>query len=237
MATTHKRCLGNRDQSVWDPYKFRSRPSRGSPASGSHRKQLWHERTHHSEQNRQPSNTLLAEKRKLYHHKSSSTLATTIWNPPALPSLRAAPWYILGKSNPLADDSSRLFYLSDSDFLTHLNSTFQQPLSFCLVQILSKVVSSVISALQKNTCSVESLLADLLPQMHTGRNGQASFVHWTLAPFSKPSKTKYQSYKSSSSEYVLEHHQPEEIQLGLKQLKTTYSQLAKRSWQWGRIQG
>ena len=121
--------------------------------------------------------------------------------------------YISGKSNPLADDSSQLFYLSDSDFLTHLNTTFQQPLSFRLVQILSKVVSSVISALHRKTCSMESLLADLLPQIHTGKSGLVSSVHWALVPLSKPSKTKYRSYKSSSTEYVPEHHQPAEVHL------------------------
>ena len=146
--------------------------------------------------------------------------------------------YIPGKSNPLADDSSRLFYLNDTEFLTYLNSTFQQPLSFRLVQIPSKVVSSVISALHKKTCSAESLLADPLPQIHTGRSGQASSIHWASTPFSKPSKTKYQSYKSSSTEYVPAHHQPAEIQFGLERLKTTYGRLARRSWQWGKgIQG
>ena len=141
--------------------------------------------------------------------------------------------YIPGKSNPLADDSSQFFHLSDADFLTHLNSTFQQPSSFRLVQIPSKVLSSVISALHRKTCSVESLLADPLPQIHTGENGQPLFIHWALTPFLKMSRTKYQSYKSSSTKHAPAHHQPTEIQFSLKRLKTTYSQLAKCSWQWG----
>ena len=139
--------------------------------------------------------------------------------------------YIPGKGNPLADDSSRLFHFSYSEFLTYLNSTFKQPLSFRLVQILSKVLSSVISVLHRKTCNAESFLADLLQQIHTGKNGQPSFVHWASNPFSKLSRTKYQSYKSSSTEYVPTHHQPTKIQSGLKQLKTTYGQLARCSWQ------
>ena len=38
--------------------------------------------------------------------------------------------YIPDKSNPLADESSRLFFMTDSQFLAHLNSKFQKPLSF-----------------------------------------------------------------------------------------------------------
>ena len=142
--------------------------------------------------------------------------------------------YIPGKSNPLADESSRLFYMNDSQFLTHLNSKFQQPLSFRLVQIPPNVISSVISALHKKTCSAESLLVDPLPAIHTGESGQVSQIHWASTPFSKPSKTKYRSYKSSSTEYVPEHLLPTAIQSGLARLKTTYGQLARRSWQWGK---
>ena len=138
--------------------------------------------------------------------------------------------HIPGKSNSLADDSSQLFYSSDKEFLTHLNSTF---LSFRLVQILSKVLSSVISVLHRKMCNVESLLVDPLLQIHTGENGQSSHIHWALIPFSKPSRTKYQSYKSSSTKYVPAHHQPTKIQYSHERLKTTYGQLARHSWQWG----
>ena len=72
--------------------------------------------------------------------------------------------YIPGKSNPLANESSRLFFMTDSQFLAHLNSKFQQPLSFRLVQILSSVLSSVISALHRKTSNVESLLVNPLPR-------------------------------------------------------------------------
>ena len=49
-----------------------------------------------------------------------------------------------------------------------------------------------------------------------------------LAPFSKPSKTKYQAYKASDEEYMMEKLKPTAIQSGLERLKVTYGKLHKR---------
>ncbi|KAL7508642.1 hypothetical protein ACHAXN_005688 [Cyclotella atomus] len=55
---------------------------------------------------------------------------------------------------------------------------------------------------------------------------------WASTPFSKPSKTKYLSYKSFDNLFVPENLQSMAIQSGLDQLKITYGQLHRHSLLW-----
>ena len=141
--------------------------------------------------------------------------------------------YISGVSNLMADDSSRLFHLSDAEFLLYFNSTFPQAESFHLVHLSPQVSSSVISALRNKMCKPESLLVEPPPPIPTGKPGTASQLTWASIPFSKPSKTKYLSYKSSADEFVPENLQQTKLQSSLERLKITYGQLDKRTSPWG----
>lgn len=60
--------------------------------------------------------------------------------------------YLSGGSNKLANDASRLFSLSDKDFLTYFNSHYPQTTSFQLLHPKPETVSAVISALQRKQC-------------------------------------------------------------------------------------
>jgi hypothetical protein len=63
----------------------------------------------------------------------------------------------------------------------------------------------------------------------TGKPGSSTQLHWVLPPFSKLSKTKYQSYKSSSTEYMTkENLHATAVLSSLEQLKITYGALAKK---------
>lgn len=140
--------------------------------------------------------------------------------------------YIPGKSNPMADDASRLFDLTDAQFLAYFNEQFKQAGSFRYVRLNSSVISSVTSALRRKVLPVDSLLADPLPVTPIGNNGPTSQLNWAAIPFSKPSKTKYLSYKSSCTEFVPADLQQTRIQSSQDRLKTTYGQLGRRSQQW-----
>jgi hypothetical protein len=140
--------------------------------------------------------------------------------------------YIPGKSNPLADAMSRLFDFSDQQMLSHLTSLFQQNTSFRLVNLPSTTLSCVIFALQRRRSNVASLLVEPPVPTLTGHNGSSSQLNWASTPFSKPSRIKYLSYKSSSTEFVPELLQQKEIQSGLDRLKITYGQLPRRSCCW-----
>ena len=65
-------------------------------------------------------------------------------------------------------------------------------------------------------------------------NAEGSSVYtWPLTPFSKPSRTKYQSYKSADDEYSRNNFQSTSIQSGLEQLQVTYGELHNRPSVWG----
>jgi hypothetical protein len=140
--------------------------------------------------------------------------------------------YISGPSNPLADDSSRLFHLSNRELLSHFNSKFKQKYSFKLCHPTQKLISGVISALRNKRFARESLLAAPPPPTHTGKSGSSSQVSWAKIPYSKPSKTRYRTYRSSSTECVLDDMQPTKIQYALDQLKITYGALDRRTLNW-----
>ena len=141
--------------------------------------------------------------------------------------------YLSGPSNPLADDASRLFNLLDAELLTHIQSLAPQNLGYQLWTPSQKIISSVISALRNKPSKPESVLVEPAPPTPHGTSGTPTPIAWASTPFSKPSKTKYQSYKSSHNEFDLEHLHPAAIQSGLDRLKITYGSLPRRSLVWG----
>ena len=142
--------------------------------------------------------------------------------------------YIAGPSNPIADAASRDFHLSWEDLIADL-ACFLPPQNngLQIYQPSSEMISAVISALHRKQPRRKSLLVEPPPATRLGDSGSSSQLSWPLTPFSKPSKTKYQSYKSSHNEFVRENLQQPAIQSGLDRLKITYGSLHKRSLQWG----
>lgn len=141
--------------------------------------------------------------------------------------------YQPGLSNKMADDASRLFHFSDAAFLDYFNTTYPQPKSYKLVSPRPETISSVISALHKKTCNVESLLVVPPPPTPTGPSGSSTAISWASTPYSKPSSTKYPSFKSSSTEFDMDSVRPTGIRSSLEQLKSTYGQLRRRTSPWG----
>ena len=120
------------------------------------------------------------------------------------------PWYddISGLSNPMADDSLCFFHLTDSQFFSRFNSKYPQPQSYKLVTPSSQMDSSVISALRMKTCNTEYLWVDPLPPTPIGPSELNTLLSWASTPFSKPSKTKCQSYKCSTDMFIPANLQP-----------------------------
>jgi hypothetical protein len=141
--------------------------------------------------------------------------------------------YISGSSNHIADALSRQFDQPWSHLISSLSSHLPQHIG-CQRWTPSKpIVSAVISALLKQPSCRESL-QDVPPAPpQPGTNGSSSPLTWASTPFSKPSKTKYLSYKSSPTEFISENFLPAAVPSGLDRLKITYGTLARRSYTWG----
>jgi hypothetical protein len=127
--------------------------------------------------------------------------------------------YISGPSNHVADALSRHFDMTWPHLLSSLAPYIPQ-LDGCQIWTPSKhIVSAVTSALLRKPSSRESLLAVLPAEPQPGANGSTSPVIWASTPFSKPSMTKYRSYKSLHSEYTVANLQPAAIPSGLDWLR------------------
>jgi len=141
--------------------------------------------------------------------------------------------YQSGVSNQVADACSRDFHLCWEDLIADLAPYIPQNATLQVWTPSDKIVSSIISALLKRRSEPESLLIEPSPPVPSGDSRQSSVCSWPLTPFSKPSKTKYQAYKASDEEYVVENLKPTAIQSGLERLKVSYGKLHKRPAVWG----
>lgn len=141
--------------------------------------------------------------------------------------------YIAGKSNLIADALSRDLHLSWPEVYSQLSHLFPQKLGYQVWTPPPQLVSAVLLALRRKQCARASVLVEPEAPSPIGASGQSSAVTWASTPFSKPSKTKFQSYKSSSRMFVPENLQPTMIKSGLDRLKITYGVLRRRSCQWG----
>ena len=141
--------------------------------------------------------------------------------------------YLSGPSNPVADATSRDFHLAWPDLIDSLSPFLPQKASCQIWTPNKEIVSSVISALQRKRVNPESLWVEPKQPLQSGRSGKTTVLTWASIPFSKPSKTKYQSYKSLHSEYVLANLRPEAIPSSLDRSKITFGTLHRRSLVWG----
>jgi hypothetical protein len=141
--------------------------------------------------------------------------------------------YLSGPSNPIADAASRDFNLSWPHLLKSLTPYLPKRASCQVWTPSNEVVSSVITALQNKRSTPESLWAEPRQPVQPRRSGKTTVLTWASTPFSKPSKTKYQSYKSLHSEFAVENLCPTAIPSSLDRLKITYGTLHRRSKVWG----
>ena len=97
----------------------------------------------------------------------------------------------------------------------------------------NEIISAVVLALLRRQLVPESVMVEpSQPNLSDNVEG-SSVCTWPLTPFSKPSRTKYQTYKSADDEYLRENFQSTAIQSGLEPLKVTYGELHNRPLVWG----
>ena len=141
--------------------------------------------------------------------------------------------YQPGASNPVADACSRDFDLSWEDLLADLAPYIPENDGLQIWTPSDEIVSAVISALLRRRSAPEALMVEPSQPIPSGNAEGSSVCTWPLTPFSKPSRTKYQTYKSADDEYSRDNFQSTAIQSGLERLKVTYGELHKRPLVWG----
>eukprot|EP00804_Cyclotella_cryptica_P023820 CCRYP_011179-RC/>CCRYP_011179-RC protein AED:0.05 eAED:0.05 QI:0/-1/0/1/-1/0/1/0/392 len=141
--------------------------------------------------------------------------------------------YISGASNHIADALSCDFHLLWTKLIDSLSPHLPQNVGYQLWTPSPPILSAVTSELLRKQSKRGSLLVMPPKPSLPGLSGPTSQLSWALTPFSKPSRTKYQCYKSSSSKFVSENLLPTAIPSGLGRLKLTYGTLHRRSSIWG----
>ena len=91
--------------------------------------------------------------------------------------------YLPGKMNVIGDNSSRLFKLTNTQFLHRFNTIYPQKKFYQLWTPSPDIISTVISALIKQSYSPKSLLHESSKPIPSGSSVQPSPVNWTLTPF------------------------------------------------------
>jgi hypothetical protein len=178
-------------------------------------------------------NTTFWERKGEHHHKLCAGVPPPhVWNSPTVSPLPRFN-YIAGSSTLLPMHFPVIFtspHLTLPAVMSNLSTLLPQNTGY---QVRPALGSAIISALRKRQCPKESLLVVPTPPLPSGNSGSLSQVSWASTPFSKPSTTKYQSYKSSSKSFVTANLRPTEIQSSLDRLKITYGRLHRRSSPWG----
>jgi hypothetical protein len=141
--------------------------------------------------------------------------------------------YVPGSLNPMADDSSRLFHLTDAQLLHHFNTHYPQTLSWRLYHPTLPILSAVTSALHNKTSTPELFLLDPLPPPTTGQSGIPSAKNSEWIQLYKSSKIPSPSSKSLLDDTAPATLPRAESRSALEQWKTPYAVLARRRRHWG----
>jgi hypothetical protein len=137
-----------------------------------------------------------------------------------------------GDSNQLADACSRLFHLSNLEFLAHMNKSFPTQPSWTLVPPPPGLLSAMNSALLRQRLPKASLMDDKTQTIPHGRSGPNSVWTSTKTPISQPSSTQSHYYKSSLIDIDQAPWLPVGIKSVLEQWMAPFAPLDRRSPHW-----
>ena len=141
--------------------------------------------------------------------------------------------HLPGPVNAMADDTSRLWNLTDDELLTHFNLVYPQPLPWRLCHLRPAMKSALISACSGQPSTPESFLHAPEPTAKHGSAGVPSVL--PSAPM-KPlptSQTQSSFSRSSPSATVTVAQLPAANQFALAQWRTPSVRWARASPDWG----
>jgi hypothetical protein len=141
--------------------------------------------------------------------------------------------HIAGPANSMADDTSRLWHLTDSQLLLHFQQTYPQSQPWQLQTLRPPTLSALISALQRTRVAPASVLNVPTHTITPGQFGLPTVPLTTSIPYWQLSQTQSLTYKSlhnvSATDALPKMVTPSE----LAQWRTPFVPLARRWPAWG----
>ena len=143
------------------------------------------------------------------------------------------PDYIPGPVNAMADDASRLWHLSDTAFLQHLNSHYPQNKPWQICTLRPEMHSALTMALQCKRSEPAQFLHALDPKTTPGFDGATIVTNWASIPCSTMWSTPSRSSKSLPHAGAQDKLLPAVTLSALAQWRTPYAPSARRWPAWG----
>ena len=143
------------------------------------------------------------------------------------------PDYIPGPANAMADDASRLWHLSDTAFLHHLNLHYPQNKPWKLCILRPAMHSALTMALQCKRSEPAQFLLAPDPATTPGFDGATIVMNWSSIPCSAMWTTPSRSSKSLPNAGAQEKLLPSVTLSALAQWRTPYAPSARRWPAWG----
>ena len=141
--------------------------------------------------------------------------------------------HIPGPINAMADDTSRLWNLSDSQLLAYFNATYPQQLPWRLCRLHPETKSALISACCGQPSMPASFLLAPAHRIASGPSGRTSVMPLAPTPPSHPSMTPSCSSKSLANATVMAVSPPATGRSGLALWRTPSMQSARALPDWG----
>ena len=137
-------------------------------------------------------------------------------------------YFLPGKANVMADDTSRLQHLSDPELLAHFEQHYPQAQPWQLLQLQPEAASKLISALLCKQPLPLTLPSTSEPKTRSSESGPTSATTSTSHPASLTSTAKKTSSPTSSSlpSATADADKPTTL--------SALKQWTKPSWRWGR---
>jgi len=143
------------------------------------------------------------------------------------------PDYIPGPANAMADDASRLWHLTDTAFLAHLNSSYPQSKPWQLCHLRPAMHSALTMALQCKRSEPGLFLHAPDPKITPGFDGATIVKGWASIPCSTMWSTPSRSSKSLPHAGALAKSLPAVNLSALAQWRTPYVPSVRRWPAWG----
>ena len=136
--------------------------------------------------------------------------------------------YIPGPRNTMADDCSRLWKLTDFDFISYSNITYPQKKSWKLLHLRPAMASALISSLLKKRAESASYLQGIKKHNELGQSGVRFAPQLIPTPTSRTWPIPSRCYKPLASDGVIVDSPPVVTLIEVAQWRTPYGLSARR---------